>query len=44
MLHTSTEEACEDRLAAVIDDKFQLKYAPVAIRCDINETKKCHEM
>jgi len=44
MLHTSTEEACEVRRAAVIDGKFQLKYGPVAKRCNINETKKCHEM
>ena len=35
MLHTSTEEAYKDRLAALIDSKLQLKHAPAA--------KKCHK-
>jgi len=30
ILHTSTEEACDDILAALIDGKFQLKHAPAA--------------
>ena len=39
ILHTSTEEACEDRLTArsVIDLKLQLKHVPVAIQSDIDK-------
>ena len=50
-ISSSTEEACEDRLAALryLDGKFQLKHTPGAKKTDIakpfNKTKEiCNEM
>ena len=45
ILHTFTEEACEDRLfcCSVIDGKPQPKHTSAAKKSDINKTKKHNE-